>query len=362
MYNDHPFHNFEFASVVSMTAMKLLNRINDQEDSYGIGDDPLISFAVIFSALIHDVDYDGVPNKQLIEEKAPVAAMYKNKSVAEQNSIDVGWELLMEPAYKNLRRHIYTTVSEFKLFRQLVVNLIIFTDIADQDLMKSLDRDWSIAFKATTSTAPASQRKLSSKKMKVDATKEQKADDKISKDVTWDIAYPGMSLDNSGSSDVPHRSERYLQSLRATVTLKQLMQLSTLAPMMWHWTNFNKWNERLFEELYVSYAKGRNPRNPKHYWYDSEIVFFDFFMIPLAKKINQCRVYGVSGEEILMYAVQNRDEWKERGQDIVNELSKKFEIKYNAGIERVLANLEDGVPISGESVKKSGLSFSSRML
>jgi hypothetical protein len=45
----------------------------------------LTQFAVILSAIIHDLDHQGVPNVQLVNEKAKVAEQYKNVSVAEQN-------------------------------------------------------------------------------------------------------------------------------------------------------------------------------------------------------------------------------------------------------------------------------------
>jgi hypothetical protein len=45
----------------------------------------LTQFAVIFSAIIHDVDHPGIPNAQLVKEKASIAQKYKNVSIAEQN-------------------------------------------------------------------------------------------------------------------------------------------------------------------------------------------------------------------------------------------------------------------------------------
>ena len=70
-----------------------------------------------------DVDHEGVSNMQLVKEETYAAKHYKGKSVAEQNSIDLGWNLLMEPAYENLRKQIYSTEEEFNRFRQLVVNV-----------------------------------------------------------------------------------------------------------------------------------------------------------------------------------------------------------------------------------------------
>ena len=52
--------------------------------------DPLTQFACVYSALIHDVDHPGVPNPQLIVENPELADKYKERSVAEQNSLDLG--------------------------------------------------------------------------------------------------------------------------------------------------------------------------------------------------------------------------------------------------------------------------------
>ena len=58
------------------------------DHTYGITSDPLTQFAVTLSALIHDVDHCGVPNSQLVLEQTVLAGAYRNKSVAEQNSVE----------------------------------------------------------------------------------------------------------------------------------------------------------------------------------------------------------------------------------------------------------------------------------
>ena len=67
MYNQNAFHNFENALRVMSSTVKLLNRIRAPEietegdsdailhdSTFGITSDPLVQFACIFSALIHD--------------------------------------------------------------------------------------------------------------------------------------------------------------------------------------------------------------------------------------------------------------------------------------------------------------------
>jgi len=326
MYNKHPFHNFEHASHVSMSCIKLLNRIAARDDdyqdgtdhTYGICNDPLTSFAIVFSALIHDVDHSGAPNVQLVREHAPVADIYKNKSVAEQNSIDVGWGLLMEPAYANLRRHIYTTVAEYKCYRQLVVNCVMATDICDKDLIKARNQRWDLAFSTPNNT-------LTSNHIN-------------NKTINADI----------------FESVRQVNNRKGTVVIEHLIQLSDVAHTMQHWHIYRRWNERLFEESYVAYAECRADKNPADNWYLGELGFYDFYIIPLATKIKQCQVFGVSSDEYLSYALQNRAEWEERGKGLVEDMAKRMEAIHHAGLNRQLMVLEMETPISGASMKVAG--------
>ena len=69
---------------------------------------------------------------------------------------------------------------------------------------------------------------------------------------------------------------------------------------------------------------------PNPYRYKGELGFFDNYVIPLAKKLKECNVFGVSSDECLNYALQNRAEWEERGQDIVKEMQQAIEDKVRA--------------------------------
>ena len=81
---------------------------------------------------------------------------------------------------------------------------------------------------------------------------------------------------------------------------------------------YNKWNERLFHELYAAYKTGRAENDPSEGWYKGELGFFDFYIIPLAKKLQECNGFVVSSEEYLNYAQDNRAEWEVKGRDIVS--------------------------------------------
>lgn len=95
------------------------------QNTFGITSDPLTQFACAFSALIHDLDHQGVPNFTLVKENDPLANKYQNKSVAEQNSVDLAWALLLDDEYKKLRSCICADMEEFSRFRQLVINIVL---------------------------------------------------------------------------------------------------------------------------------------------------------------------------------------------------------------------------------------------
>ena len=98
---------------------------------------------------------------------------------------------------------------------------------------------------------------------------------------------------------------------------------------MQHWHVYRKWNERFFMECYAAFRDGRAATNPADGWYKGELGFFDFYIIPLAKKLKDCGVFGVSSDEYLNYAQKNRQEWETRGQEIVATMLKKVSTTTN---------------------------------
>jgi hypothetical protein len=123
-----------------------INASTGADHTYGITSDPLTQFSCVFSAVIHDVDHPGVSNVTLVGEKTELARKYKYKSIAEQNSVDLAWNLLMNDRYRTLRSAIYTDDSEMRRFRQLVVNSVMATDIADKDQKTFRNARWEKAF------------------------------------------------------------------------------------------------------------------------------------------------------------------------------------------------------------------------
>jgi 3'5'-cyclic nucleotide phosphodiesterase len=232
--------------------------------------DPLIQFGCVLSALIHDIDHQGVSNMQLVKEGSSLASTYSNKAVAEQNSIEIGWAVFMDEEFSEFRKTVCPTDHHLRRLRQLVVNSVIATDIMDIELKDDRNSRWEKAF--------------------VEGT---------------------VRLEDS----------HQLLNRRATLILEHLIQASDVSHCMQHWQVYRKWNERLFQEMYEAFDVGRGDRDPAEFWYQGELGFFDFYIIPLAKKLRDCQVFGVSSDEFLNYAQQNREEWERRGEEIVEQMA-----------------------------------------
>jgi class 3 adenylate cyclase len=308
LYRDNPFHNFEHASHVTMSVVKLLSRIvapshihienvaslDDKETillagklhdhTYGITSDPLTQFAVVFSALIHDVDHTGVPNSTLVNEKAAIAAVYNSKSIAEQNSVDIAWGILMDSEYDELRASIYSDATSLEHFRQLVVNSVMATDIMDKEANSI-------------------------------------------RSAKWDRAFKDADEDDSSITELDAINRK------ATIVIEHLLQASDVSHTMQHWQVFIEWNEKLFHELYRTYKEGRSDKDPSEFWYEGEIGFFDFYIIPLAMKLKTCGVFGVSSDEYLNYARNNRSEWERTGKEAIKGYVKQYLADESVDIE-----------------------------
>lgn len=230
-----------------------------------------VQFAIVFSALIHDMDHNGVSNLQLIKEESRVAALYDNKSVAEQNSVDLAWQVLSSPEYKDLMGTICASESDYTRFRQLVVNSVLATDIFDKELVEFRNNRWKRAF------------------------------------------HPETAEDHDNNND-----------LKATIVIEHIIQASDVGHTMQHWHMYQKWNQRLFFEMYEAYLNGRGDKDPSEGWYKGELWFFDNYVIPLGKKLKECKVFGVASDECLNYALQNRREWEAKGEDVVKQFIAKY--------------------------------------
>jgi len=80
--------------------------------------------------------------------------------------------------------------------------------------------------------------------------------------------------------------------------------------------------------MFHAYKQGRSDKNPAEFWHQGEIGFLDYYVIPLAKKLETCGVFGVSSAEYLQYATNNRNEWVAKGEQAVKEMVASAEQEY----------------------------------
>jgi hypothetical protein len=258
-----------------MTKSDNLTEPELHNQSFGINSDPMTQFAMIFSCLIHDVGHIGVPNDQLEKEEADIALRYKNQSIAEQNSIAIGWQLLMEPRYEYLRSCIYKTNVERKRFRQVLINSVMATDLLDLNRNQKRVEQWDMAFK--------------------------EYDERC--------------------------GNRVLMDRKATVVIENMIQMAAVAHTMQHWHTYRRWSDRLFEEMLNAYRIGRISSDPAVKWYRAELGFFDNTVIPLTKRIRRAGVFGVGGAELYVsHAEDNRNEWKQIGRTILSDSKERIHV------------------------------------
>jgi hypothetical protein len=138
-----------------MSVTQLLSRVVVSDDAAKkrgngftntIASDALTRLAVVFSALIHDVDHTGLPNARLVAERAPAAVMYDGRSMAEKKSICIAWEFLMRPESRELR----ACIGEVERFCDLVRDAVIATDSVDKDLKEERNVRWNTVFGSET--------------------------------------------------------------------------------------------------------------------------------------------------------------------------------------------------------------------
>jgi class 3 adenylate cyclase len=266
-YQNNEFHNFQHASHVahlSHLLVKGINGVDGNKDGTGIACDPLARFAIVLSALVHDVGHTGVPNGQLAKEHPDLALKYANKSIAEQNSIDVAWDILTADCFQNLQYCIFEDGNERERLRQLLINCVMATDIFDTDL-------------------------------------------RAIRQSRWDKCY-------SDSAKLSCEVEK--AHVTATIVIEHIMQASDVAHTMQGWEIYRQWNENLFLEMHQAFLEGRADKDPFEGWYGGELWFFDNWVIPLAQHLKACGVLDIVSDQLLTQAQRNRRQWEVEGKEI----------------------------------------------
>mmetsp|Transcript_29238 Transcript_29238/g.62172 ORF Transcript_29238/g.62172 Transcript_29238/m.62172 type:complete len:516 (+) Transcript_29238:86-1633(+) len=351
LYNHVGFHSFEHAAHVTISMNKLVSMVTgnrsfrsqpSQKCSIGIGGDPRISFAMVFSALIHDVGHTGVPNSVLVEEEDELAILHNDVSVAEQNSLQVAFSMLQKDEFAQLKRCICPTPEERKVFRKKVISMVMVTDFSDQERIQIVASRWNAAFPScergvnsnngeggTQQPRQAAPQRPIKKEIQspeireslrrrrftmftTDAAAEEFANDRRSRrlGIRTSMDFSGMLLDAYSNTD----------QLQQHAVLETMMNVADVAHTMQSFQVFVKWNRRLFKEFYIAHSSDRLSFNPSENWYENQIGFFTHYIIPLSKKMKVCGVFGTTGNVFEYFAIENKKRWTEEGETISEEI------------------------------------------
>jgi 3'5'-cyclic nucleotide phosphodiesterase len=191
---------------------------------------------------------------------------FGGKACQEQNSVAVGWEVLMRPEFSEIREAIYHTKDELTRFRQIIVRQVIATEIFDPSLAEARLARWEEAFKEESKSVEARSRK-------------------------------------------------------AAAVMEMLIQVADVSHIMQSYNRYIKWNLNLFTEMWAAHKKGYLEKNPSENWFEGELRFLDTYAIPLATRMAES---GVFSSKYLENVQKNREKWDENGKALVNSMTIKM--------------------------------------
>ena len=132
LYNNIDYHNFRHAYHVFKNTYVLLKSLHLSNALPYFNEHDY--FSLLFSALIHDVDHLGVPNKNLVDNSHPYALTFNDQSVAEMRSIYLAYEILNNKKNDENNELKYKSLNIIaKNNRKTIIELVLATDAANPD-------------------------------------------------------------------------------------------------------------------------------------------------------------------------------------------------------------------------------------
>mmetsp|Transcript_12518 Transcript_12518/g.23499 ORF Transcript_12518/g.23499 Transcript_12518/m.23499 type:complete len:515 (+) Transcript_12518:237-1781(+) len=371
-YNNVFFHNFEHAAHVMASADSLLSMLqsttlktNEQLESktdkalyaystlvveprhrsekklstYGIASCPITHLALVYSALVHDMGHEGIGNQQMVKENHPLAIKYQGKSVAENNSLDIAIYLLEQKNYANLRRAIFgdftnasTEAREFMnaeehIFYNILTENIHATDIFSRERLERNRRKWIESFDKMYNGKPLTDGCTCEPKSKILGRRASVPPTSKPSPVTnYLTRLRSPSVHGEEFSILCPSCQIYhdecvlrLDHMRACAVIVQMIQASDVAHSMQSWPIFLKWNMKLYQEFWAATLVGRGPDFSKT-WFQDQIAFFDNYVTSVAKRLQQCGVFGDFGRLLLQNLRNNRARWLLEGEDLCEQM------------------------------------------
>lgn len=121
-YHDNPFHNFQHATAVTHFSYILIKAVKASEFL-----SPLQIFAIMISAVVHDVDHPGNTNLFEINSSSPLALTYNDQSVLENHHCSTAFQLMRKPNCQFIRD---MPVDAYNELRKTMISCIMATDMS----------------------------------------------------------------------------------------------------------------------------------------------------------------------------------------------------------------------------------------
>ncbi|KAL7483136.1 hypothetical protein ACHAW6_009539 [Cyclotella cf. meneghiniana] len=142
----------------------------------------------------------------------------------------------------------------------------------------------------------------------------------------------GSTIEAVSSKHVNSESEMSMEDLeddvdefKATVVLEQMLRAADVGALLQDYENVRKWSTRLYKELNNGFYAARG-EDPKNGWFENQIKFFDFYVLPLAKNLGITGVFSDEVGHMFVRCVKcNRSQWIEEGESATNLMFQKDE-------------------------------------
>ena len=119
-----------------------------------------------------------------------------------------------------------------------------------------------------------------------------------------------------------------IDDLRETVIMETIIKAADVAHNIQGFDQMVKWSNYLYLELRKAYVndKGEDPMNG---WFDNQTGFLDFYILPLARKLDDTGAFGDTRGNIFVSIVeQNRKRWLKEGLRLSMKIGKKGDGEY----------------------------------
>ena len=157
-----------------------------------------------------------------------------------------------------------------------------------------------------------------------------------------------------------------VDEFKATVVLEQMIRAADVAALLQGWQNSLKWSTRLYKELNNGFLLHRG-EDPSMEWYENQIKFWDFYILPLAKNLGVMGVFEENVGGMFAYCVKrNLAQWIDEGARVTELMMKddneerrrqweEQQFGHQSSIEKQIEGIDASIRSSHEDRRKPSL-------